>query len=88
MFIKIFTSLTRANRVALFKARSFANEIDDIASKPIIIANHFTYSSLLEYPIVDAIFSLNEYISKINNEEENNNEIREVLNTTLLFFSF
>ena len=40
MFTKIFTSLTRANRVALFKARSFANEIDDMASKPIIIANH------------------------------------------------
>ena len=37
----------KANLVALFKARSFAKEIEEIASKPIIKANHLTYSSLV-----------------------------------------
>ena len=47
--------------MALFCALSFANDIDDIASKAIIIANHSIYSGCPAYPIQFAI--ADEFIS-------------------------
>ena len=47
----MFISLMYANLKALFCCLNFANDIEEIASSPIIIANHFTYSGFSGYCI-------------------------------------
>ena len=77
-FKKILISLIIANLLALFWFLNLAKEIEDIASNPIIHANHTTYSGFVLNSINLAILS--EYILhiKIKREDVKINENKQV----------
>ena len=83
--MKMLSNRIKAKRAALFCSLSFAKDMEEIASKPIISANHCMYSGCpLKFNVI-ATLSAFRNINTINTVEEINKEIRVVLYTD--FFS-
>ena len=88
MFVKMPESLTNANLLALSSVLSLANEIEEIASNATINEKNIIYSGLSLYRNDVAMFDENKNIINKKNTEVINKEIKDVLQTICLFFSF
>ena len=79
MLMKMFSNRIKANRAALFSSLSFAKDMEETASKPIISANHCIYSGCpLKFNAIARLSAFTN-IKMINTDEEINNEIKVVL---------
>ena len=77
-----------ANLNALPLCLKLANEIEDIASKATIIANHLIYLVSIPLPIKLEIASEDKKTNITKRVEEINSDIKAVLYTTFTSFSF